>query len=139
MLRLRPYTGLKLDVTYDFAPYHYQVVTVGIEFTPQDLYIEDAAPPKSAKSLTDKNVLHYLLPQGGVQVVGRVGVTDFAGMSALLREASVWHKSRFTAFTSRRQACRPQTGRFAGQKPNWVKLALALRINGLQMVRAVER
>jgi len=41
-----------------FAPFDYQIVTMGIKFTPENLHINDTAPPKRAESLTDKNVLN---------------------------------------------------------------------------------
>jgi hypothetical protein len=47
----------------DFAPFHNQIVTVGIEVSPKNLYVKNPTPPKGAESLTYKYVLNNVFSQ----------------------------------------------------------------------------
>ena len=61
----------------------------------------------------DKNVLDDLLPQGGVQVVGRVGVTEFAGCPLCCVRLVTRIRAGSQHSPAEGKHAHPQTGRFA--------------------------
>jgi len=61
-------------VADNFAPFHNQVVTIGIEFTPQNLHVKHPAAPDMARARGDhcaRRAAHAEAPQSALELAQR--------------------------------------------------------------------